>query len=145
MEPPAALPHAPDQLVAQPVSRHSKRRDAIEIAVAYGLIMTVEWTPRPLQRVLWMVAAVGLALIVWRSFDGWQAMGFRAANFGRSLWIVAAALLLAAAAIVVAARMHTLHVPDGVLAFSSPIAPMPSGPACSSFCCRASFCCAFCA
>ena len=82
-----------------------------------GSILAVEWTPRPLQRVLWIVAAVGLALIVWRSFDGWQAMGFRAANFGRSLWIVAAALLLAAAAIVVAARMHTLHVPDGVLAF----------------------------
>jgi len=117
MEPPAASPHAPDQLVAQSVSRPSKWRDAIEIAVAYGLIMAVEWTPRPLQRLPWIVAAVGLALIAWRSFDGWQAMGFRAANFGRSLGIVIAALLLAAAAIVVAARMHTLHVPDGVLAF----------------------------
>jgi membrane protease YdiL (CAAX protease family) len=79
--------------------------------------MAVEWTPRPLQRVLWLVAAAGLALIVWRSFDGWQAMGFRVANFSRSLWIAAAALVLAAVAIVVAARMHTLHVSDGVRAF----------------------------
>jgi hypothetical protein len=55
------------------------RRDAIEIAVAYGLIMAVEWTPRPLQRALWVVAGLGLALIVWRSLDGWRAMGFRAA------------------------------------------------------------------
>ena len=113
MESPADLPHAE----GQPVSGRSKRRDAIEIAVAYGLIMAVEWTPRPLQRVLWLVAVVGLALIVWRSFDGWQAMGFRAANFGRSLWIAGAALVLAAAAIAVATRMHTLLVPDGLLAF----------------------------
>jgi len=113
MEPPAASPHAQ----IQPDPSRSHRRDAIEIAVAYALIMAVEWTPRPLQRVLWIVAAVGLALMVWRSFDGWQAMGFRAANFLRSLWIAAAALLLAAAAIVVAARMHTLLVPGSVLAF----------------------------
>jgi membrane protease YdiL (CAAX protease family) len=79
--------------------------------------MAVEWTPRPLQRVLWIVAVVGVALIVWKSFDSWQAMGFRAANFGRSLWIAGAALELAAVAIAVAARMHTLLVPGGALAF----------------------------
>jgi membrane protease YdiL (CAAX protease family) len=107
--------NAPEPVPA--IRSRTKRRDAIEIAVAYTLIMAVEWTPRPLQRVLWLVAAVGLALIVWRSFDGWQAMGFRAANFLRSLWIAAAALALAAVAIVVAARMHTLLVPGGVLAF----------------------------
>jgi membrane protease YdiL (CAAX protease family) len=112
MEPPAPSPHTQ----ARPAGR-SKRRDAIEIAVAFGLIEAVEWTPRPLQRVLWLVAVAGLALIAWRSFDGWQAMGFRAANFLRSLWIAGAALVLAAVAIAVAARMHTLFLPDGVLAF----------------------------
>jgi membrane protease YdiL (CAAX protease family) len=100
-----------------PVPSRSKRRAAIEIAVAYALIMMVEWTPRPLQRELWLVAAVGLAFIVWRSFDGWQTMGFRAANFLRSLWIATAALLLAAVAIGFAARIHTLHMPGGVFAF----------------------------
>jgi hypothetical protein len=113
MEPSAASPHMPDE----PARLRSKRRDALEIAIAYGLIMMVEWTPRPLQRVLWLVAALSLALIVWRSFDGWQTMGFRAANFARSLWIAAAALALAAIAVGVAARMHTLQMPDGVLAF----------------------------
>ncbi len=117
MELPAASPPAPDQLVARPVSRRSKRRDAIEIAVAYALIMMVEWTPRPLQRVLWLVAATGLVVIIWRSFDGWQAMGFRAANLLRSLWIAAAALALAAVALAVTARMHTLHAPAGPLTF----------------------------
>ena len=100
-----------------PVRNRSSRRDALEIAIAYGLIMMVEWTPRPLQRVLWIVAVAGLVVIVWRSFDGWQAMGFRAANFARSLWIAGAALALAAIAIAVAVRMHTLLVPDGVLGF----------------------------
>jgi membrane protease YdiL (CAAX protease family) len=100
-----------------PLPSRGKRRDAIEIAAAFGLIEMVEWTPRPLQRILWLVAVVGLAFIVCRSFDGWQAMGFRTANFGRSLWITVAALALAAFAIEIAARTHTLHVPDGALAF----------------------------
>jgi len=113
MEPPAASPRAQNE----PVPSRCKRRDAIEIAVAYALIMVVEWTPRPLQRVLWLVAALGLVVLTWRSFDGWQAMGFRAVNFSRSLWIVAAALALAAVAIAVAARMQTLLVPNGVFAF----------------------------
>lgn len=99
-----------------PPSR-SRRRVAIEIAVAYALILAVEWTPRPLQRVLWIVAVAGVIVITCISFDGWRAMGFRAANFGRSLWIVAAALVLAAVAIAVAARMHTLLLPGGAVAF----------------------------
>ena len=97
--------------------RRSPRRDAIEVALAYGLILAVEWTPRPLQGVLWVVAALGLTLIVWRSFDGWQAMGFRTANFWRSLWIAGAALVLAAVAIAIAARRHTLLVPEGAVGF----------------------------
>jgi hypothetical protein len=113
MEPPAASPRVEDH----PRCGRGRRRAAIEVAVAFALIMAVEWTPRPLQRVLWLVAALGLALIVWRSFDGWRAMGFRTANFLRALRIAAAALALAAVAIVVAARMHTLHMPDGVLSF----------------------------
>ena len=113
MEAHATLPHAQEPSV----SGRSRRRDAIEIAVAYALILAVEWTPRPLQRVLWLVAVMGVALIVWRSFDGWQAMGFRAANFGRSLWIAGAAVTLAAAAVTLAVRMHTLQAPGGPLAF----------------------------
>jgi len=102
---------------AAPAAR-SARRAAIEVAVGYLLILSVVWTPRPLQRLLWIVAVVGVAILLWRSFDGWRAMGFRAANFGRSLWIVGATLLLAGAAIGIAAHIHTLHrPPGGVLAF----------------------------
>ena len=100
------------------VSRRSKRRDWIEIAVAYALILSVVWTPRPLQRVLWVVAAVGIIVILWRSLDGWAAMGLRKANLGRSLWIVGAALVLAVTAVVIAARMHTLLLVDRPFPFA---------------------------
>jgi hypothetical protein len=98
--------------------KRSGRRAAIEIAVGYGLTLAVVWTPRPAQRFLWVVAVVGVSIIVWRSFAGWKAMGFTATNFVRSLWIAGAALLLASGAIGVAAHMHTLHLPPGgVLTF----------------------------
>lgn len=113
MEAPATSPQTPEQ----PISAHNPLRGAIEIAVVYGLILAVEWTPRPQQRVLWLAAVAGVTLIVWRSFDGWRAMGFRAANFRRSLWIAGAALALAATAIAIAAGMHTLRTPPGPLAF----------------------------
>jgi membrane protease YdiL (CAAX protease family) len=109
----ATSPLAPSQLSFG----SGRRRAAVEIALAYGLILAVEWTPRPLQRALWLVAAIGVALIVWRSFDGWPAMGFRATNFFRALWIALAALVLAAAAMTVAARLRTLLAPRGPLAF----------------------------
>jgi membrane protease YdiL (CAAX protease family) len=113
MEAQATLAHAQEPTA----SGRGRRRDALEIALIYGLILAVEWTPRPLQRVLWIAAATSVAAILWRSFDGWQALGFRAANFGRSLWIAVAALVLAAAAVAVAARMHTLLAPAGPRAF----------------------------
>jgi membrane protease YdiL (CAAX protease family) len=109
-------PATPLRVHGQPVSAR-RRRDAIEIAVAYGLILAVEWTPRPLQRVLWVVAAAGLIFITRRSFEGWRAMGFRAANFRRSLWIAGAALALAATAVAIAAVVNSLRMPRGLLAF----------------------------
>jgi membrane protease YdiL (CAAX protease family) len=97
--------------------KRSKRRDWIEIAVGYALILTVEWTPRPWQRYLWVAAAAAIIAMMWFGFDGSKAMGLRTANFWRSLWIVGAALVLAGAAILVAERMRTLHLPGGPLAF----------------------------
>jgi len=106
------LPNAGDS-----ARKRGKWRDRIEIGVGYGLIMAVVWTPRPWQRFLWMAAAAAIVAMVWAGFDGWKAMGLRTANFWRSLWIVGAALVLAGVAILVAARMQTLHLPDGPLAF----------------------------
>jgi membrane protease YdiL (CAAX protease family) len=109
MEQAAAASPAQDK----PGLKRSGQRAWVEAGVGYGLIMAVIWTPRPWQRFLWIVAAAGIAVMIWRSFDGWRAFGLRTANFWRSIWIVGAALALAGTAILVAARMQTLQLPPG--------------------------------
>ncbi len=89
----------------------------MEIGIGYALIQAVEWTPRPWQRSLWLVAALGLVFLLWRSFEGWAAMGLRRTNLRRSLWIVAAAAAVSAAAILLSVHARTLLVLDGVWFF----------------------------
>jgi membrane protease YdiL (CAAX protease family) len=95
----------------------AKRRDLLELAVAYGLILLVCWTPRPWQRVLWVVAAATVAVLTCLSFEGLKSMGLRRKNLLRSMWVVGAALLAAGAAMVLAGRMHTLRLPGGFVLF----------------------------
>lgn len=74
----------------------SRRRELIELAAGYGLILAVIWTPRPWQRGLYAVAALTLAAMMALSFRSLGAMGLRRENFLRSIWVVGAALLAAA-------------------------------------------------
>ncbi|HLI04059.1 MAG TPA: CPBP family intramembrane glutamic endopeptidase [Terracidiphilus sp.] len=90
----------------------SRRRDIAEIAIAYGLILTVIWTPRPLQQMLWWAAVAVIAAIMAVSFDGLRTMGLRTSNFFGSFWVVGAALAISAAAVLIAARLHTLRQPE---------------------------------
>jgi membrane protease YdiL (CAAX protease family) len=106
----------------------SKRRDVVELAVAYGLILLVVWTPRPWQRLLWWVAAASIVAITCVSFDGLRAMGLRRANFFRSLWVVGAALLVAATAITVAASLHALRLPGPPATGLGRWGGLPGGP-----------------
>lgn len=94
-----------------------KRRGAVELAIAYGIILAVIWTPRPWQKMLWWVAVLSIAVIVASSFEGFRAMGLRARNFFRSFWVVGVALAVSGAATAIAARLHTLRVPGGALPF----------------------------
>jgi membrane protease YdiL (CAAX protease family) len=100
-----------------PVAARSRRRDFAELAVAYGLILLVIWTPRPWQRILWWVAAAAVVAIASASFEGLQAMGLRRENFLRSLWIVGAALLVSAVAVALAVWLRTLHIPATPILF----------------------------
>ena len=93
------------------VTTRSKRREILELAIPYALILLVCWTTRPWQRLLWVIAAASIVAITCVSFDGRQAMGLRATNFFSSFWVVGAALAAAAVAVTVAARLHTLHLP----------------------------------
>jgi len=89
----------------------------LELAVAYGLILLVIWTPRPLQRMVWPVAAIFIAAVAYRSFESLKAMGLHAVNLLRSLWVVGAALVMAALAVIAAQRLHTLHMPGNPVLF----------------------------
>jgi len=112
------MAEAPASLNKPDATKRSKGRDLAEIAIAYGLILLVIWSPRPEQRVLWWVAAGGVAAIIWISFDSFAAMGLRRMNFRSSFWVVDAALAAAGVAIIAAARLHTLRLPGSVPAFA---------------------------
>jgi membrane protease YdiL (CAAX protease family) len=91
-------------------SARTKKRALFELAVAYSLILSVIWSPRPLQRVLWLIAAGGVATMMALSWDGLQSIGLRRKNFFRSLWVVGAALAIAATAVMVAIHLHSLRL-----------------------------------
>lgn len=91
----------------------SKRRDVVEIVIAFLLILIVIWTPRPWQQMLWWVAVVSIGAIIATSFEGFHEMGLRAGNFLRSLWVVGAALLFSVIAVSISAQLHTLRDPGG--------------------------------
>ena len=100
-----------------PIAARSCSRDLIELAIAYGLILLVIWTPRSWQKILWWFAAAAVLAIASTSFEGLQAMGLRRKNFLRSFWIVGLASLASAVAVVLAVRLRTLHVPATTFLF----------------------------
>ena len=87
----------------------TRRRAALELALAYTLILIVIWTPNPWQRICYIAAVIALAAILIFSFQSARALGLQLTNLARSLWIVVLALVLAAALILIAAHEHTLH------------------------------------
>jgi hypothetical protein len=87
----------------------SARRDLLELALGYTLIMATIWTPNPTQRVLYWLAFAWIIATSWARHDGWTGLGLGRKGLLPSLWIVGVALLLSAAAIVIASRTHTLH------------------------------------
>jgi membrane protease YdiL (CAAX protease family) len=89
----------------------SRRRDLLEVAIAYGMVLLVFWTPRPWQYLLWAISFCLIATITVRSSENLRSLGLCKGNLSCSLWAVAAALAVAAAAITLAEMMHTLHLP----------------------------------
>ena len=96
------------------VATRSRRRDLAEIAISYGLILAVMWTPRPWQKFLWWVAALIIAFLAARSFEGRKEAGIRASNFLRSSWVVGVALFISSVALLIGMRMHTLRFTGGL-------------------------------
>ena len=92
-------------------SPRARLRAALDIILAYGLILATIWTPRPLQQRIYVAAAVWILFSTWRSFPGWNALGFRMGGFWRSAWVVGAGAALFAAAVTAAVNLHTLREP----------------------------------
>ncbi len=95
----------------------SPRRTLTELAVGYGLILIVVWTPLPAQRVFYCAAIVWIAAVTWRSYPGRGALGLRLAGLLRSSWVVGAALLLAGLADALSIHWHAFHAPRGPARF----------------------------
>jgi len=92
-------------------------RSLVELAVGYGLILLVIWTPRPWQQGIYLVAAVYLTVVTWLAYRGLGAMGVRVGGLLRSSWIVGVAGVLAAATVLWAYRRHGLHLAGGPMDF----------------------------
>ena len=91
-----------------------KRWILFETLVCYGLILVTIWTPRPWQRWFYWGAIIWVVISTTISFSGWKKMGFGAAGFRCSLWVVGLAAVLAAVAVALADNLHTLRAPNGL-------------------------------
>ncbi|HUB18900.1 MAG TPA: CPBP family intramembrane glutamic endopeptidase [Acidobacteriaceae bacterium] len=92
-----------------PRAPHVFALDLLELAVGYGLILIVIWTPNPAQRILYWTAFAWIAItaILRRKQIDSHGLGLR--GLLPSLWIVAVAAVLCLAAIALAGHLHTLH------------------------------------
>jgi membrane protease YdiL (CAAX protease family) len=90
-------------------SAATRARDLFELALGYGLILAVIWTPNPPQRILyWITFAIVIVVTLLRR-ESLKTLGLGKDGFLRSLWVVGAASILALMAVAVAWRLHTLH------------------------------------
>jgi membrane protease YdiL (CAAX protease family) len=84
-------------------------RDLIELAICFGLIQLVMWTPRPSQRFLFWIAFAWIVIttIVRRPNAG--TLGLRIPSLRSFLWIVCGGVFVAGALVLVALALRTLH------------------------------------
>ena len=87
----------------------STRRDLLELAVGYILIMATIWTANPAQRAFYWLAFAWIVATSWASHEGWTGLGLGSKGLLQSLWVVGVALVLSSGAICIAWRTHTLH------------------------------------
>lgn len=98
-------------LAGRDQSSNPARKRLFELLLAYLLILAVLWTPRFWQSRIYPLAALTIVWATYRAWPGMAEMGWTAANFLRSAWIVLVAALAGALAIVVAWHLKTLHAP----------------------------------
>jgi hypothetical protein len=88
----------------------SKRRDLVELAMAYGLVLVVLWSPRPWHLALWGLSIAATSAILLVSSDRRRPVEFPSAKRA-SLWAIVFATVASVGAIAMAYKLNTLHLP----------------------------------
>jgi len=91
----------------------TRSRDSLELAICYGLILSVIWLPNPAQRFVFWTALAWILTTTLIERPDVAALGLRPSGLRCSFWITASALLLAGLLIVAARELHTLHTLQG--------------------------------
>ncbi len=91
-----------------------KKKDIAELAIGYGLILLVLWTPPPWQRRIYLVAAGFLILASIRPGETWRGLGLSSRHLLRSGTIPVVAVALAIASMLAAQHLHVLHAPNNL-------------------------------
>lgn len=91
------------------LNRMGRRRDAVELAVGYALIVTGLWMPRGPDTWFYWAALVWIIVTTALAFPGWRALGLHGRGFLPSLWIVALALAVAVAGFAIGGAYHSLN------------------------------------
>ena len=90
-----------------------RSRDSLELAICYGLILSVIWIPNPAQRFLFWIALAWILTTTLIERADANTLGLRPSGLRCSLWITAGALFMAGLLVVIARELHTLHTLDG--------------------------------
>src|SRR5437762_1177391 len=97
-------------------------RDGVELAICYGLILAVIWTPHPIQRFLFCIAFAWILITTLLRFPDANALGLRLTALGHSLWITCGGLVFAVVLVGIAREFHTLHPLQGAAPFGLHVA-----------------------
>ncbi len=87
----------------------TRTRDLIELALGYGLIIGIIWSPDSVQSILSPVALVATLTVVLIRRPSRDDLGFGARGLARSFWILPAAAALTLVSVLIAAKIGTLH------------------------------------
>jgi hypothetical protein len=90
-----------------------RSRDSLELAICYGLILSVIWLPNPAQRFLFWIALAWILTTTLIERPDATRLGLRPSGLRCSFWITASALLIAGLLVETARELHTLHTLHG--------------------------------
>ncbi len=81
----------------------------MELAICYGLILSVIWTSSRTQRFLFWIAFAWILTTTLAYRPDANTLGLRLSNLRRLLWITTGGLLFAGLLVGIASELHTLH------------------------------------